>query len=656
MPGYNFKDITVVPSSSDFIDIVLSTTQRTTPTVVRKGWNITRIRSFYMRKVRYTKQTWCERLTSILEEFPRVDDVHPFYGDLMNVLYDKDHYKLALGQLSTAKTLISKVGQDYVRLLKYGDSLYRCKQLKRAALGRMCTLMKKQGPALSYLEQVRQHLSRLPSIDPNTRTLIVCGYPNVGKSSFMNRITRADVEVQPYAFTTKSLFVGHTDYKYLRWQVVDTPGILDRPLEERNTIEMQSVTALAHLRASVLYLVDVSEACGYTLKQQLELLKSIAPLFANKPLTVVFNKIDIAPIASLGEDNIATLREIAAVAKTAGMRAEAAEEMLLGEQGIEKEGRDEIVDSLNVLSMSALKDEHVSDVRKCACEKLLSARVELKLRGKKASTILNRVHVATPKRRDGVNRPPVIPQGVVKSRASESPRSIRRTEKDLEREHGGAGVYSADFRKNYLLQNDDWRYDIIPEVVDGKNVADFVDPEIDAKLAELEREEDELLKEAEIEDKYRAAIDEAEKLGEEDEALLHAIERRKGFLVDQHRKKKAGARNYAITPRTSRARTLSTSDMREQLGSMGIDTELAEKRAVEEAASGQGSRKRSRSTSRPIENDVNGEIDPENKKKKKTAAVLPGLRDADMRTKAVKAAWRASKKRNKNGYAGESDR
>jgi nucleolar GTP-binding protein len=74
-------------------------------------------------------------------------------------------------------------------------------------------------------------LSRLPSIDPNTRTLIVTGFPNVGKSSFMNNVTRADVEVQPYAFTTKSLFVGHTDYNYLRWQVIDTPGILDHPLE-----------------------------------------------------------------------------------------------------------------------------------------------------------------------------------------------------------------------------------------------------------------------------------------------------------------------------------------------------------------------------------------------------------------------------------------
>lgn len=62
----------------------------------------------------------------------------------------------------------------------------------------MCTLLKKQGPSLGYLEEVRKHLSRLPSIDPSTRTLLICGFPNVGKSSFMNKVTRANVDVQPY--------------------------------------------------------------------------------------------------------------------------------------------------------------------------------------------------------------------------------------------------------------------------------------------------------------------------------------------------------------------------------------------------------------------------------------------------------------------------
>ena len=54
----------------------------------------------------------------------------------MNVLYDRDHYKLALAQVNTARGLIERLGKDYVRLLKYGDSLFRCKQLKRAGMGR----------------------------------------------------------------------------------------------------------------------------------------------------------------------------------------------------------------------------------------------------------------------------------------------------------------------------------------------------------------------------------------------------------------------------------------------------------------------------------------------------------------------------------------
>lgn len=57
--------------------------------------------------------------------------------------------------LGVTKLLVRSVAKDYVRLMKYGDSLYRCKQLKRAALGRMCTIMKRQKQSLEYLEQGR---------------------------------------------------------------------------------------------------------------------------------------------------------------------------------------------------------------------------------------------------------------------------------------------------------------------------------------------------------------------------------------------------------------------------------------------------------------------------------------------------------------------
>ena len=111
---------------------------------------------------------------------------------------------------------------------------------------------------MAKLEQLEQEEEAREAVRDVTNDAEVGGYriittaekevvKKIMDSSFINKITIADVDVQPYAFTTKSLFVGHCDYKYLRWHVIDTPGILDHELESRNTIEMQSITALSHL-------------------------------------------------------------------------------------------------------------------------------------------------------------------------------------------------------------------------------------------------------------------------------------------------------------------------------------------------------------------------------------------------------------------------
>jgi len=73
MVVYNFKAIKPVPENKDLIDIVLTSTQRKTPTVVHSGWKISRIRSFYMRKVKFTQATFHEKFSAIIEEFPILD-------------------------------------------------------------------------------------------------------------------------------------------------------------------------------------------------------------------------------------------------------------------------------------------------------------------------------------------------------------------------------------------------------------------------------------------------------------------------------------------------------------------------------------------------------------------------------------------------------
>ncbi|KAK9005567.1 hypothetical protein V6N11_042995 [Hibiscus sabdariffa] len=575
MVQYNFKKITVVPNGKDFVDIILSRTQRQTPTVVHKGYAISRLRQFYMRKVKYTQQNFHEKLSTIIEEFPRLDDIHPFYGDLLHVLYNKDHYKLALGQINTARNLISKIAKDYVKLLKYGDSLYRCKSLKVAALGRMCTVIKRIGPSLAYLEQIRQHMARLPSIDPNTRTILICGYPNVGKSSFMNKITRADVDVQPYAFTTKSLFVGHTDYKYLRYQVIDTPGILDRPFEDRNIIEMCSITALAHLRTAVLFFLDISGSCGYSIAQQAALFHSIKSLFMNKPLIIVCNKTDLQPLDGISEED----RKLVIEMKTEAMKT------VIG-QGGEPENEEGVL-----LTMSTLTEDGVIAVKNAACERLLNQRVELKMKSKKMNDFRNRIHVALPKPRDQKERPPCIPQAVLEAKAKQAEEEKRKTEKDLEEENGGAGVYSASLKKNYMLASDEWKEDVLPEILDGHNVYDFIDPDILLRLEELEREEG--LRQAEEEaDDFEM---DGEELSPEEQEALAEIRKKKNLLIQQHRMKKSTAESRPVVPRKfDTDRKFTTGRMGRQLSSLGLDPSLA----INRARSKSRGRKRERSVER----------------------------------------------------------
>jgi nucleolar GTP-binding protein len=644
MPVYSFKTMQPVPSAEDFVDIILTRTQRRTPTVIHAGYKIQRIRAFYMRKVKFTQQNFNEKLSQIIQDFPKMDDIHPFYADLLNILYDRDHYKLALGQINMCRGLIDHLAKDYTKLLKYSDSLYRCKQLKRAALGRMCTLMRKQKAGLSYLEEVRKHLARLPTIDPNTRTLLVTGFPNVGKSSFMNKVSRANVDVQSYAFTTKSLFVGHMDYKYLRWQVIDSPGILDHPLEDRNTIEMQAITALAHLQCAILYFIDISEECGFTVAQQMSLFTNIRPLFVNKPLIMVVNKIDVQPWETLEADKKALIE--------AGLKETNA----------------------HMIQMSNVTEVGIMDVKAYACDTLLKQRIETKVSGNKVGTVINRLNVAQPSLRDDKKRQTSIPASVLAARQGrmetddaedvdglangertqsrlnhiKNP-SGRKLQKDIMNENGGAGVYAMDYTDHYMLAKDEWKTDFVPEIMDGKNVADFIDPDIAEKLEALEREEEARL--AEQDDSSESDVDETER------DLVKTIRKKKTLIINAHRANRQS--NRSRVPRNKGGQD--KGKMVAHLDSLNVESSKAEKRG----------RKRTRSLSRGVDREADMEDDEREEAQAKRQKARShskvrtpqekGYASESMESKVMSLKQRSQQVKNKGGQniqgrAGESDR
>lgn len=452
----------------------------------------------------------------------------------------------------------------------------------------------------------------------------------MGKSSFLKSVTRADVDVQPYAFTTKSLFVGHFDYKYLRFQAIDTPGILDHPLEEMNTIEMQSITAIAHLRSAILYFMDLSEQCGYTVQAQIQLFQSIKPLFANKLVFVVINKIDITRPEDLDVETKALLDSILANS------------------------------NVELLQLSCTTAEGVMEVRNAACERLIADRVAQKYKagtnssgttGGRLGDVLTRIHVAQPL--GGVTKEPYIPEAVKQLRKfhKDDP-NRRKLARDIEEENGGAGVFNVDLKQDYRLDDDGWKYDRVPEVFNGKNVYDFIDPDIESKLAALEEEEEEW----EAEGRYNSdeSIEDAD---DADIRMKAGLIREKRDLIRNEAKMRKSLKNRAMIPRPRMNKKLSA--MEDHLDSLGFDTTAISARARSQT------RGRSAVRSRAATEDDAMDVDTPpmaNAARAKSRARSQSNRREDGvtsvagRTKAEMLAKLGQKKMNRMARQGEADR
>ena len=280
-------------SANDIIDIILSKTQRKTPTIIHQHFSIQRVRQFYIKKIKFVQQKFDFYVKSMLKNFPVIDQLDPFYKDLLNILFNRNHYKIALSRLNNSRTIVSKISTNYIRLLKFGNSFYNCKNLKKVAIGRVCTVIKKLTFTFLYLEKIRKQIKSIPSIDPYRKTILVCGSLNCGKSSLVNKITKANIIVNSNICTTKSLQIGHYSRDFVRWQIIDTPGLQFTKIIEYTSIEMQTINAVIHLEHTMLYVFDPSSKSKTTLFQQIDIFNSVLSLLKNKKKLCILAKTDL---------------------------------------------------------------------------------------------------------------------------------------------------------------------------------------------------------------------------------------------------------------------------------------------------------------------------------------------------------------------------
>ena len=258
----------------------------------KKQADLIRSQKIPERRVVTSCQVIKDKLKSILDAVPEIESLHPFYQDYIDITVGVDDMKQALGGLNWAYGIITQLEKEYGAKIRKNPS-EKATAIQKQAYGRIASVVNKIKKDLDFLDFAKQNLRNMPTIDFDATTIVIAGFPNVGKSTLLRQITGADPQVANYPFTTKGIQIGHTERHWKNIQIIDTPGLLDRPVLEMNDIELNAIVALEHLADAILFIFDASETCGFHLENQYNLLKQIEKIFSEIPIIYLFNKMDL---------------------------------------------------------------------------------------------------------------------------------------------------------------------------------------------------------------------------------------------------------------------------------------------------------------------------------------------------------------------------
>ena len=251
------------------------------------------VKEVNIAKLKSSSDTIVTTMGKYVKAFPSIERLSPFYMELVDVTIGKDKLKKSLGAMDWCRGNVARISKAAVRDIASSRTIPQIDELRRSSYGRIASFVKQVDKELKFLARARESMKKFPTVNPDIPTIVVAGSPNVGKSQLVGRISSAKPRVAVYPFTTQEISVGTFESRYLKYQVIDTPGLLDRELSERNQIELRAILALKHLATAIVFMFDPTETCGYDMAAQEHLLKTVKKEFAKIPIIEVENKADL---------------------------------------------------------------------------------------------------------------------------------------------------------------------------------------------------------------------------------------------------------------------------------------------------------------------------------------------------------------------------
>jgi len=250
--------------------------------------------------------------------------------------------------------------------------------------------------------------------------------------------------------------------------------------------------------------------------------------------------------------------------------------------------------------------------------------------------------LAVPEKRDNINRPALEKPEVDSKEVAE--RKYKQWQYQMELYRTLDPDYTGmDWRDNYMLADDEWNHDPIPQFLDGKNIMDFWSEDIETKLEELEREEVQRLRELE-EELEKLDLSRFELTPDQKDKVQRIREKKKQLIIESRKKKDVDGPNL---PMKFNPKKLTVTDFEQHLENLGMDGSRAAQRMR--------SQSRDRSESRGRAKEKVDEL-----KKKREISMVPsageGFQSEKEKLLGQYLARRSVKQLTQDGRKGESDR
>ena len=258
---------------------------------------LNKLKSVSIQKIKLMEATAKKALGRVYDGFPKFDDLDSFEKDVLFIMVNGREYERSLNNLRWARTKITELATNSIRGIKKAPNMTVIARFRSSFYGRFSSIIEDMDESLSFLREAREALKKVPQVSREMKIIIIAGFPNVGKSSLISKLTNLKPEIADYPFTTKSINVGMMKMGTSIYEVLDVPGLLNR--KNHNTIERVALAAIENIGNLVVCMIDPSGECGYRLEEQQKLCDSLKGL--GKNVIIVENKIDVEKTDS---DNI----------------------------------------------------------------------------------------------------------------------------------------------------------------------------------------------------------------------------------------------------------------------------------------------------------------------------------------------------------------